>query len=492
MFQRVADALRRAFGWEYVACASVDWERGRFVCEALSTDMPSDIHVGYSRALGSGVVGEVALTGRPILRGRRGATAPNYVDTLPGAAVRAVRAGAARRGARWPSSTWRARGRAPFTDQLPLLETVAEQVAGAIANARLYDEVRRRARLLEMVSEVSKAALDAGELHLLLQRIVDYVHAHFPLSTAAILLVDEARRVRADGPRGRRAAAGAAGHQVDARAGHRGPRHPHGRAAAGARRARRPGLPGRGRQRGVGVRGPHPPGRAHPGRAEPGEHRPGRVQRRERDGVQHLRRPAGGRHPHGRHQPRAGRRQRAAHAGQPPPVAPLLARRADGDRQPPPLRPAAGAGVAARGAHGAAAVAAAGRHRLLQGLQRPARPPAGRRVPARRWRRGWRRACTARATWWRATAARSSPSCLPTPTSAHAATTAEMLRARVEAMAIPHGASGVSPVVTLSLGIATVRPRAGLHPQALVEARRPRAVPGQARGPQPRADGGGG
>jgi diguanylate cyclase (GGDEF)-like protein len=188
MFQRVADVLRQKFGWEYVACCSVDWERNRFVCEALSTDMPSAIHVGYSRELGSGVVGEVALTGRPILLDDV-QSATNFVDTLPGAAaelcvpvrhagrtVAVINLESTRRGA--------------FRDQLPLLETVAEQVAGAIANARLYDEVRRRARLLEMVSEVSKAALDAGELHLLLQRIVDYVHAHFPLSTAAILLAD--------------------------------------------------------------------------------------------------------------------------------------------------------------------------------------------------------------------------------------------------------------------------------------------------------------
>ncbi|HYR08848.1 MAG TPA: diguanylate cyclase [Longimicrobium sp.] len=191
MFQRVADALRHAFGWEYVACASVDWEAGRFVCEALSTDMPSAIHVGYSRELGSGVVGEVALTGRPILLDDVRAAA-NFVDTLPGAAaelcvpvrhagrtVAVINLESTRPGA--------------FNGQMPLLETVAEQVAGAIANARLYDEVRRRARLLEMVSEVSKAALEAGELHLLLQRIVDYVHAHFPLSTAAILLVDDER-----------------------------------------------------------------------------------------------------------------------------------------------------------------------------------------------------------------------------------------------------------------------------------------------------------
>ena len=191
MFQRVADVLRRKFGWEYVACASVDWERGRFVCEALSTDMPSDIHVGYSRALGSGVVGEVALTGRPILLDDVAAS-PNFVDTLPGA--RAELCVPVRHGGRTVAVINLESTRpGVFHDQLPLLQTVAEQVAGAIANARLYDELRRRARLLEMVSEVSKAALEAGELDLLLSRIVEYVHAHFPLSTAAILLVDEER-----------------------------------------------------------------------------------------------------------------------------------------------------------------------------------------------------------------------------------------------------------------------------------------------------------
>lgn len=191
MFQRVADVLREKFGWEYVACCSVDWERNRFVCEAISTEMPSDIHVGYSRELGSGVVGEVGLTGRPILLDDvRGAA--NFVDTLPGAAAELcvpVRHG----GRTVAVINLESTRPGAFRDQMPLLETVAEQVSGAIANARLYDEVRRRARLLEMVSEVSKAALEAGELHLLLQRIVDYVHAHFTLATAAILLVDEAR-----------------------------------------------------------------------------------------------------------------------------------------------------------------------------------------------------------------------------------------------------------------------------------------------------------
>ena len=192
MLQRVTDALRRKFGWEFVACVSIDWERGRFVCEALSTELASDIHVGYSRPLGSGVVGEVAQTGRPILLDDVRAHA-NYVETLPGAmselCIPVRHAGRVVAVLNLESTRLRA-----FHDQLPLLETVAEQVAGAIANARLYDEVRRRARLLEMVSEVSKAALEAGELDLLLARIVEYVHRHFPLiSTAAILMVDDER-----------------------------------------------------------------------------------------------------------------------------------------------------------------------------------------------------------------------------------------------------------------------------------------------------------
>jgi diguanylate cyclase (GGDEF)-like protein len=191
MLQRVTDALHARFGWEFVACVSVDWERNRFVCEALSTGLATEIHVGYSRPLGSGVVGEVAATGKPILLDDT-RTYPNFVDTLSGArselCIPVRHAGRIVAVLNLESTRLGA-----FHGQLPLLETVAEQMAGAIANARLYDEVRRRARLLEMVSEVSKAALEAGELKLLLRRIVDYVYAHFSLSTAAILLVDPER-----------------------------------------------------------------------------------------------------------------------------------------------------------------------------------------------------------------------------------------------------------------------------------------------------------
>src|SRR5215210_6575358 len=111
MMQRITDALAQKFGWEFVALVTLDADRTAFVCEAVTSAVPTEITAGYSRELGSGVVGEVVA----IL---------NLESTR----------------------------RAAFHDQLPLLTTVAEQIAGAIANARLFEETRRRAALMEMMS----------------------------------------------------------------------------------------------------------------------------------------------------------------------------------------------------------------------------------------------------------------------------------------------------------------------------------------------------
>src|SRR5579863_8165326 len=62
MLGRVAEALHRHYGWEFVAFLSIDTLRDRFVCEAVHSVNPTEIHVGYGRALGSGVVGEGATT----------------------------------------------------------------------------------------------------------------------------------------------------------------------------------------------------------------------------------------------------------------------------------------------------------------------------------------------------------------------------------------------------------------------------------------------
>ncbi|MFA6987303.1 MAG: hypothetical protein WC213_14010, partial [Arenimonas sp.] len=35
MLQRIVDILHEEFGWEFVACASIDASAGNFVCEAV-------------------------------------------------------------------------------------------------------------------------------------------------------------------------------------------------------------------------------------------------------------------------------------------------------------------------------------------------------------------------------------------------------------------------------------------------------------------------
>ena len=141
MLQRIVDILHEEFGWEFVACAGIDRRQGIFICEAVRSTVATDIVVGYSRALGSGIVGECAQTGQTIdVRDTR--KHANFVDTLHGSGselcvpvihdgeVLAVLNAESRRvGA--------------FDGQRALLETVADQIAGAIRIANLLDNLQR-------------------------------------------------------------------------------------------------------------------------------------------------------------------------------------------------------------------------------------------------------------------------------------------------------------------------------------------------------------
>ncbi|MEK6375853.1 MAG: sensor domain-containing diguanylate cyclase [Acidobacteriota bacterium] len=186
MMQRITDALAQKFGWEFVALVMVDADRTAFVCEAVTTEAETEIYAGYSRPLGSGVVGEVAATERPILLDDVRQW-PNYVETMRGAmselCVPVMHSG--RLVAILNLESTRA---GAFHDQLALLTTVAEQIAGAIANARLFEQTSRRAALMQMMSEVSRTALEATDLGELLQRIVRYVHERFAVELVAIRL----------------------------------------------------------------------------------------------------------------------------------------------------------------------------------------------------------------------------------------------------------------------------------------------------------------
>lgn len=85
MLQRITDTLSSRLGAELVSLVRIDRVAGRFVCDAVTSSLPTEVKVGYSRELGSGVVGLVAESGKAVLLDDV-RSFPGYVETLPGVA----------------------------------------------------------------------------------------------------------------------------------------------------------------------------------------------------------------------------------------------------------------------------------------------------------------------------------------------------------------------------------------------------------------------
>jgi diguanylate cyclase (GGDEF)-like protein len=186
MLQRIVDALQEYFGWEFIACARVDREAGLFVCEAVFSDVPTGVVPGYSRVLGSGVVGVVALEGRTIELDDVHAD-PDFIDTLQGTRAELC-VPVLHEGEVLAVLNLESRRVGAFRGQRVLLETVADQIAGAIHAARMHAELQRRADLFAMTSELSRTALEAGSFEQTLDFIAAFIHARFALEICGIFL----------------------------------------------------------------------------------------------------------------------------------------------------------------------------------------------------------------------------------------------------------------------------------------------------------------
>src|SRR5688500_9478195 len=168
MLKRITDTLAHKFAWEFVALVTIDQSLGSFTCEAVTSTIATDVAIGYSRQLGSGVVGQVAASGQAIVLDDV-STFPNYIETMPGARSE-ICVPVNHHGRLVAVLNLESQRLAAFHGQLPLLTTIADTIAGAIASAQLYEELQQRARLMQMMSEVSRTALDAVDLEEVLRR----------------------------------------------------------------------------------------------------------------------------------------------------------------------------------------------------------------------------------------------------------------------------------------------------------------------------------
>jgi diguanylate cyclase (GGDEF)-like protein len=189
MAQRVTDAVAGSFHCEFVALVRVDREPARFVCEALSTRLPTAVHVGYGRELGSGIVGRVAAGGEPVVLDDTRAD-PYYVETLPGARSELC-VPIRHRGQVIAVLNLESPRPAAFRGLLPLFLDVADQVAGAIASALWVEGARRRASNLEILTELSRRALAVDELEPRLERMAAFLRQKLDLALVAFLVSDD-------------------------------------------------------------------------------------------------------------------------------------------------------------------------------------------------------------------------------------------------------------------------------------------------------------
>lgn len=140
MLQRIVETLQQEFDWEFVACVVIDKSTHEFVCQAVSSTIPSEVKLGYRRALGTGVVGDCVQSKQTIdLDDTR--DYPGFVDTL-GATRSELCVPVMHNNEVLAVLNAESLHVGSFRGQRRMLETIAAQIAGVIYAANLYSDLQ--------------------------------------------------------------------------------------------------------------------------------------------------------------------------------------------------------------------------------------------------------------------------------------------------------------------------------------------------------------
>jgi signal transduction histidine kinase len=145
MLSSVTEVIRETMGCPFVGAGFVDVERSRVSLDAVSSEIEIDLATGYSQPIGKGVVGSVVSTGKSLLVPDVDA-ADNIVPTsseLKCEMCAPLLAGD--RVVGYIDVEEREPG-ALDEDDLMLLETVADHIAQALANARNLERLQQLRR----------------------------------------------------------------------------------------------------------------------------------------------------------------------------------------------------------------------------------------------------------------------------------------------------------------------------------------------------------
>lgn len=191
----IATTLREHHDWDYVGCASVDATAGRIRYDAHAPRDALDLPLGHQQRIGVGIMGEVAWCAQPLCIDDV-SLHPNYVAAIPGTrselCVPVIHQGDV-------IAVLDAQSRHPraFTDDdRQTLALVAELLGGSMAAAQQLEAARQRAEVIALLADVSRAMLAEDDLDAMLQRLVDELHRCFQLSLSTLCLRDDEERLR--------------------------------------------------------------------------------------------------------------------------------------------------------------------------------------------------------------------------------------------------------------------------------------------------------